>query len=170
MRILLLLPFLMLGACATRDGGPVWPYPEPPEGGGSYPSPPRETGAYPPPERERGEPAPAATAQSTNPTIQALVDQAERERAAGDLEAAAATLERALRIDGADPLPWLRLAQLRFEQGNLIQSENLARRSLSYAGEGPVVRDAWLLIADIKRLQGDEAAADTARRRAAGGV
>lgn len=177
-RVFLLLLALTLGACATRGSGPVWPYPDPPRPGDpgtdrtgypGYPGYPGDQGSSGGGRNGR-EPvssgASASSAQARQPAVQALVEQAEEQIAAGDYDSAAASLERALRIDGGDPLVWERLASLRFEQGNLIQAENLARRSLSYGGNGATARNAWLLIADIKRLQGDEAAAATARRNA----
>lgn len=177
-RCLSALSLFLLFACATPGPAPVWPYPEPPEGDWGYEPPAQpQSGAsssgqgqdYRPPigsdERERMQPA-----VSSHPTVQALVAQAEQEQAAGDLDRSAATLERAIRIVNSDPLPWVRLAQLRFEQGNLIQAENLARRSLSFATQGATAAEAWMLIADIKHLQGDSIAAGDAEQRAAGAM
>lgn len=166
----LLAAALLLGACASlpQDEGPVWPYPEPPEtdswGYERQPQPSEPAREYEAPSREAVRHAEPAV--SSHPTVQALVQQADEERAQGELDRAAATLERAIRIVNSDPLPWLKLAELRFEQGNLVQAENLARRSLSFASGGPTARDSWLLIADVKRLQGDTAAAQQARDRA----
>ena len=170
-RLLLILAGLLLAGCANLPAEePVWPYPEPPqtEDWGYAPEPtpeppPRGTVYMPPLDQDREQARPA---HSSHPTVVALVDQAESERAKGELERAAGTLERAIRIANNDPLPWLKLAELRFEQGNLIQAENLARRSLSFAASGPTARDSWLLIADIKRLQGDAVAAEEARSQA----
>jgi tetratricopeptide (TPR) repeat protein len=174
--VLALFSFLLTACASTPVSGPVWPYPDPPESDGDFgykPNPSKQTGsasgshgqqpyATPSPQaREDAQPS-----ASRNPGVQSLVDQADRERAAGELERAAGTLERAIRIVNNDPLPWEKLAELRFEQGNMIQAENLARRSLSFDGTGPTSRNSWLLIADIKRLQGDEAAARTAMANA----
>ena len=162
---------LLLSACAVSPDGPVWPYPEPPQGGGDWGSQAPQPGPQQPdqPDTPQSPQEPASESISHHPTVLALVDQAADERSAGDLDRAAGTLERAIRIVNDDPLPWLRLAELRYEQGNLIQSENLARRSISYAQPGPLTRQAWLLIADIKQLQGDEAAAREAENKARGG-
>ncbi len=166
----LLVAALQLGACASlpQDEGPVWPYPEPPEtdswGYAPQPQAKEPVRDYQAPAREDVRHAEPAV--SGHPTVQALVRQADEERARGELDRAAATLERAIRIVNNDPLPWLKLAELRFEQGNLVQAETLARRSLSFASSGPSARDSWLLIADVKRLQGDTAAAQQARDRA----
>ncbi len=168
----------MLTACASSPSSPDWPYPEPPESGDwGYQD--RED-PYRESERDREESyqAPYGSPQdpttrdeqqptaSTHPTVQALVNQADEQRAAGQLDRAAATLERAIRIVNDDPLPWLRLAEIRFEQGNFIQAENLARRSISFAPRGGTARQSWLLIADIKRLQGNNEAARKAQAEA----
>ncbi len=161
---------MQIAGCASlpQDEGPVWPYPEPPEtdswGYERSTQPSESPRDYQPPIRE--EVRHIEPAVSSHPTVQALVQQAEQEREAGQLDRAATTLERAIRIVNHDPLPWLKLAELRFEQGNLVQAETLARRSLSFAPSGPTARDSWLLIADVKRLQGDSAAAQQARDRA----
>ena len=167
-----------LAACASTPAPPDWPYPEPPESGDwgyeerdrtqTYEAPADEPPYQPP----YGSPSDPGTADqqlptaSSHPTVQALVKQAEEQRDAGELERAAATLERAIRIVNDDPLPWLKLAEIRFEQSNFIQAENLARRSISFSSGGATWQQAWLLIADIKRLQGDDAAARAAEEQA----
>lgn len=166
-RLLIVAAALALSACAVSPDGPIWPYPDAPSSGGWGSQTPQQ-------EQDGGDSQDQAddAGQSTfshHPTVLALVSQADDERAAGDLDRAAGTLERAIRIVSDDPLPWLHLAEIRFEQGNMIQSENLARRSISYATAGPLTREAWLLIADIKRLQGDEGAARAAEDKARGG-
>ncbi len=168
-RLLIAAAALVLSACAVSPDGPVWPYPEGPnDGGWGTQVPPSQTGQQSVTGQDQADDD-GQTAVSHHPTVLALVSQAEDEHAAGDLDRAAGTLERAIRIVSDDPLPWLRLAEIRFEQGNMIQSENLARRSISYAAPGPLTRQAWLLIADIKRLQGDESAARAAEEKARGG-
>ncbi|ORE86222.1 hypothetical protein ATO7_13033 [Oceanococcus atlanticus] len=170
-RLLIACFALFLSACAVSPEGPVWPYPEAPgdDSWGRQPAPPAPGQDSP---SDGDQPATSSdedAAVSHHPTVLALVSQAEEERAAGDLERASGTLERAIRIVSDDPLPWLRLAEIRFEQGNMVQSENLARRSISFAAPGPLTRQAWLLIADIKRLQGDDSAARQAEDKARGG-
>ncbi|MGJ8669412.1 MAG: hypothetical protein ACSHXK_07995 [Oceanococcus sp.] len=175
-----IISIAFLAACASSPTTSDWPYPEPPESGDwgyenreaddySTPRNDSESGYYQPPYGSPTEPATRddqAPTASTHPTVQALVNQAERERGDGQLDRAAATLERAIRIVNDDPLPWLKLAEIRFEQSNFIQAENLARRSISFANAGGSSQRAWLLIADIKRLQGDDAAARDAEAQA----
>ena len=185
-RLALLVAVASLGACATIPNNDQWPYPEPPENGGDWGyqgqnrqgqgdspdgrgSQSGSNGGYTPPYGSPDNPQTREQQQpeaSRNPSVQALVDQSDRERDAGDLDRASGTLERAIRIVNDDPLPWLKLAEIRFEQGNMIQAENLARRSISFDGYGPTARQSWLLIADIKRLQGDNAGARAAQDNA----
>lgn len=166
---------LTISGCASGPRQPDWPYPEPPEAGDwGYESPSPDAtkpsgsdGPYRPPysdpDNPRDQQQPAV---ASHPTVLALVEKSDQQRASGDLDAAAATLERAIRIVNNDPLPWLKLAEIQFEQSNFIQAENLARRSISFAEGSAVARQAWLLIADIKRLQGNETAAREAERQA----
>ena len=170
----------ILTACASSPSQPDWPYPEPPEAGDwgyedrradDYPSSSgdAESSRYEPPYGSPTDPDTRDQQQptaSTHPTVMALVKQAEEQRDNGQLDQAAATLERAIRIVNNDPLPWLKLAEIRFEQSNFIQAENLARRSISFSSGGATWQQAWLLIADIKRLQGDDAAARAAEEQA----
>lgn len=51
----------------------------------------------------------------------------------GNTARAAASLERAIRIDPRHPEPWLKLAQLRYDGGDMEQAENLALKARSLA-------------------------------------
>lgn len=104
------------------------------------------------------------------PAVDALSRHAEQQRQAGDYSGAAATLERALRIDSGQAYLWNRLARVRLEQGNLSMASNLAARSNSLAGgQDAIMRDNFRVIADAKRGIGDVAGAQEAERRARGG-
>jgi tetratricopeptide (TPR) repeat protein len=72
--------------------------------------------------------------------VLALVEKAEAQRAAGDLAGAAATLERALRIERRNPNLWNRLAQVRLDQGDYAQARSLAAKSDALAGDAPGLR------------------------------
>ena len=97
----------------------------------------------------------------------ALLDTAEQQANAGDLESAAASLERALRIDSRNPVLWHHLATVRLAQGQASQAEQLAVKSNSLAS-GNVNQQAlnWQLIAQARREQGDTAGANQADQRA----
>ena len=49
--------------------------------------------------------------------------------------AAAASIERALRIEPRNPRLWQELARVRLKQGQYAQAENVAARSNSWAGD-----------------------------------
>jgi len=70
---------------------------------------------------------------STSRTVVALLDQASRMEASGNPEKAAATLERALRIEPRNARLWHRLAVIRYQQGQYTQAESLAAKSSTLA-------------------------------------
>lgn len=103
----------------------------------------------------------------TDTAVVALLSESDQRRRSGQPEAAAAALERALRIAPADPLLWHRLAAIRLEQRNWPQAENLARKSLSLSGNSRRLQAAnWRLIAGARQGMGDVSAAAEAERTA----
>lgn len=101
------------------------------------------------------------------PAVVALLDAADRYDALGQRDQAAASLERALRIQPRDATLWHRLAKIRFEQGQLQQAQTLAARSNALAGNDRRLKAAnWHLIADVKTKLGDPEGAARARRNA----
>jgi predicted Zn-dependent protease len=102
----------------------------------------------------------------------ALVSQAQTQMNAGNDALAAATIERALRIEPDSPLLWIELAKIRHHEGNDAQAENLARKALAMAsGDGKMQATAWRVIADSYRARGrnPEAREAVARAVALGG-
>ncbi len=94
---------------------------------------------------------------------------ARADAAAGRLANAAATLERALRIEPRNPRLWQELARVRLKQGQYAQAESVAARSNSWAGSDNALRAGnWRLIAEARTARGDaegaRAALDTAER------
>lgn len=75
------------------------------------------------------QPALATPAPSGGPAVMALAKRADGEMRANDLAAAAATLERALRIEPNNAGLWSRLAEVRLRQGDKTQAEQLALKS-----------------------------------------
>ena len=69
-----------------------------------------------------------------------LMDSARADAAAGRLTNAAASLERALRIEPRNPRLWQELARVRLQQGDLVQAESLAQRSNTWAGNDSALR------------------------------
>jgi cytochrome c-type biogenesis protein CcmH/NrfG len=97
----------------------------------------------------------------------ALLDQAEQQANAGELEPAAASLERAIRIDPRNPVLWYHLATVRLSQGESSQAEQLAVKSNSLAaGNHTQQARNWRLIAQARREQNDTRGAAAAEQRA----
>jgi Tfp pilus assembly protein PilF len=115
MRRLAALIAVALGACAAPQPAPV------------------ETA--PPVEQ----PAPVPTVKESV-AVAGLMDSARTDAAAGRLAEAAATLERALRIEPRNPRLWQELARVRLQQGDFPQAESLAQRSNSWAGSDSALR------------------------------
>jgi len=77
---------------------------------------------------------------STHPAVLALLNEATRQESSGDLEVAAAKLERALRIEPRNAVLWHHLAAVRLRQGQTQLAISLAQKSNSFAA-----RDAELV-------------------------
>jgi Tfp pilus assembly protein PilF len=128
---------MLLAGCATAPG----PSPTP------TPAPVTEPAAKPAP--------------SENVAIAGLMQNARADVAAGRLTNAAATIERALRIEPRNPRLWRELALVRLKQGEYVQAESVAARSNSWAGNDNSLRaENWRLIAQAREARGD---ADGAR-------
>ena len=85
-------------------------------------------------------PPPASTGQRENTAVAGLMESARTDAAAGKLPSAAASLERALRIEPRNPRLWQQLARVRLQQGDFSQAESLAARSNSFAGSDSTLR------------------------------
>src|SRR2546429_4770606 len=86
-------------------------------------------------------PAPQPQAQpQENTAIAGLMESARADAAAGRLPNAAASLERALRIEPRNPRLWQELARVRLQQGDFAQAESTAARSNSWAGNDSALR------------------------------
>lgn len=88
----------------------------------------------------------ASAARPENPAVAALVESASRDLGAGRTEAAAATLERAQRIEPGNPVIVHYLGQVRLRQGNYQQAEALAIKSDVLSGGDRTLRErnVWL--------------------------
>lgn len=157
------LVLILLAGCAAQTPAPVstpGPTPAPTE----TPTPPPSSSptpsgpAVPPVVRP-------ATREST--AVASLMDSARADSASGRLANAAATLERALRIEPRNPRLWSELARVRFQQRDYAQAESTALRSESWAGKDNLLRaDNWRLIAAARDARGDANGARTARETA----
>ena len=136
--------FIKLSGCATAvTTKPVVVHPAPPPTVHTQPieSPTHEPEVVVPdvvveePARPPNVPLPAYTSAQTtkHPAVLALLSEATRQENSGDLEVAAAKLERALRIEPRNPVLWHHLAAVRLRQGQTQLAISLAQKSNSFA-------------------------------------
>ncbi|HYQ71627.1 MAG TPA: tetratricopeptide repeat protein [Gammaproteobacteria bacterium] len=152
---------LLLHGCATSPP-PAYPPPVV-EQGGTTP----DVSAPPvTPDSRQAQPArPAAV--TSSPAVVALLGQAENQANSGDLGSAAASLERAIRIEPRNPLLWYHLATVRLAQQEAAQAEQLATKSNALAAGNRLQQSRnWRLIARSRQALGDASGARAAERRA----
>src|SRR5215470_13267938 len=135
---------LLVSACASQRPEPGLPPPSP------YPL--------------------SGPAHAESPAIASLMNTARADTSAGKLPNAAASLERALRIEPRNPRLWQELSRVRLLQRDYVQAESCAQRSSSWAGgDALLVADNWRLIAQSREARGDSegarAALDAAARQ-----
>ncbi len=110
---------------------------------------------------------PAAPVRKENVAVASLMESAETDAKGGRLANAAASLERALRIEPRNPRLWHELARVRLQQGDYAQAESTAARANSWMQGDAALRAAnWRLIAQAREARGDAAGARTARETA----
>ena len=80
-------------------------------------------------------PETAPAPRSENAAVAGLLENARADATAGRLANAAATLERALRIEPRNPRLWHELARVRLKQGQFAQAESVAARSNSWRSD-----------------------------------
>jgi tetratricopeptide (TPR) repeat protein len=98
--------------------------------------------------------------------VLALLDSADQEKQVGQMDHAAATLERALRLEPKNALLWSRLAEIRLLEKNWQQAYVLANKSNSLAqGNRSLRRQNWQIIEQAKFALGDMDAVEQARSR-----
>ena len=140
----LLLILVLLGGCATP--------PAPPE---TRPEQPPPVAPAPPPAKE-------------NIAVAGLMETARADAQSGNLAGAAASIERALRIEPRNARLWHELARVRLKQEQYAQAENVAARSNSWAGDDRALRaENWRLIAESRRARGDSEGAKAALEQSA---
>jgi Flp pilus assembly protein TadD len=87
-----------------------------------------------------------------SPASQALLTQSRGHQAAGRYAQAAASIERALRIEPRQPVLWLELGKIRLKEADYAQAESMGRKALSLAsGDAWVRAEAEELIASARR-------------------
>lgn len=102
-----------------------------------------------------------------NKAVVALLDNAANSVGSGNLEKAAASLERALRIEPGNPTIWHDLGQIRLHQGKYSQAEAMFDKSNSLAGNNTsLMAQNWRMIAAARRAAGDQSGATAATAKA----
>ena len=92
----------------------------------------------------------------TGPAVIALLTEADGYAKAGRGEQAAASLERALRIEPKNALLWHRLAVIRLQQGQWEQAVTLARKSNALSGRDHELQSGnWEVIAKAYEALGE---------------
>lgn len=167
-RPLWLVPiFLAQAACVsvTRQ------YPEPPPIHRAPITPPK-THIPPtipaPPTTPASEPKTGAVPRNTAPpAVLALMNAAQASLASGELDNAAASLERAIRLQPRNPQLWHTLAEVRLKQQQPGLAEDLAKKSNLHAqGRTALMRANWAIIAEARRQKGDTEGAAEAQHKA----
>lgn len=111
---------------------------------------------------------PPSVAAAQSPAVVALLDNADRQAGSGNLDSAAAALERALRIEPRNAGLWQRLADIRLRQNQADQAESLALKSNTLAvGDSATQAGNWRIIAKARRMRGDSEGAQQADSHAA---
>jgi len=147
------------------------PYQQPSTAPGTTHSepPPRAPSTVPPPagSAQPAQPPPAARQYQLGPASAALVAQAHTQAAGGNADLAAATIERALRIEPANPLLWIELGEVHQGAGHYAAADSMAHKALQLAaGDSHAEASAWHLAADSLRARGRNAEASEADARA----
>jgi Flp pilus assembly protein TadD len=85
----------------------------------------------------------------------------------GDFGLAAATIERAMRIEPDNPLLWIELGRVRYTAGDYAQADSMGHKALALAsGDAQAQSTAWKLIADALRSERRNAEAAEADKKA----
>lgn len=139
-------------APGTAASGTAQPQPAPPSEVTPSPEPP----SRPPPKQFR-----------LSPATNALVKQAHNQAHAGAFAPAAATIERALRIEPENPLLWIELGQIRLSENNPAQADAMGHKALALAtGDPQAQASSWRLIAESLRVRGRNQEAAEADKKA----
>ena len=166
-----LIGVLALTACTLTRPAPFAPPPEatPPAGSAQPPGipAPGSAEALPAPPERPSVPPPRQFRLSA--ATGALVTQAHAQSAGGDFGQAAATLERAQRIEPDNPLLWIELGRVRLAENNAPQADAMGRKALALAVGDPAAQAAaWHLIADSLKARGRNGEAADAEQKAQG--
>jgi hypothetical protein len=154
-----LLAAIVAAGCVPPDMGQPQPSTRAPVPSTAPPAPPPAVAVIRPvPDVAEAPPAPAEplppprAAPPVSSASQALLTQSRGHQAAGRYEEAAASIERALRIEPRQPVLWLELGNIRLKEGDFAQAESMGRKALSLStGDTALTARAEQLIATAKK-------------------
>jgi hypothetical protein len=102
-----------------------------------------------------------------SPAVNALALAANQNTQSGNIEAAAATIERAIRIEPRNATLYYKLALLRLKQSKPRLAEDLAKKAaLLASNDTQLKKHSWLLVARAREMQGDLKGGKAARAKA----
>lgn len=155
---------ILLTACSSlRSPPPTFPEPSPAPAAGTAQPPPTAPAQPAPAPPSRPLPKQFRLGQASS----ALVAQAHKQLGGGDFGLAAATIERAMRIEPDNPLLWIELGRVRYTAGDYSQADSMGHKALALAAGDPQTQaSAWRLIADSLRSRQRNAEAAEADKRA----
>ena len=111
--------------------------------------------------------APGWPEQSNRKAVVSLMDQARTEASAGRLGNAAASMERAIRLEPKNARLWQELARLRLNQRDYVQAEHVAMKANTLTrGDYAIRAENWNIIAQSREARGDMTGARSARELA----
>jgi len=96
--------------------------------------------------KEQAKPAPVDDVAQAPAAVTALLERAQQQQRDGNEQAAAASLERAIRIAPRYPESYFRLGELRYQQGIYDQARSLAEKALSLGADWWLRREAEALV------------------------
>jgi cytochrome c-type biogenesis protein CcmH/NrfG len=97
-----------------------------------------------------------------------LLNEAEQDIEAGNLNRAELQLERAMRMDPRNGQVWHLMARIRYEQGDYDQAVQFCLKSNTLAGDNPILkRQNWMLLEKAYTSLGEMTKAEEARHKAA---
>jgi tetratricopeptide (TPR) repeat protein len=158
---LLLFTLLFLSACATRQ-------PPPPPGATQTPAGQDDQTVQDkvrePAQQQRGG---VQVRPLQNPAVKELIRQAQEAEAAGDYDAAAVAIERALRIQPRDPELLQQMAEIQLQKKDYQQALNFASRSYDAGPRvGELCNRNWRTMSVAQAALGDRRSANLAEARA----
>ena len=109
---------------------------------------------------------PLNDAPPVSPVVKRLMSSARSQSQQGNLDGAAGSLERALRIEPRNAILWARLAEVRYSQEAWRKAIQLAAKSNTLANENQDLRRRnWYLMANAYQVLGDETSAQKFRSK-----